>query len=181
MTPWIKCLLSNSEDLSLGSSTNLKFELGIDWRGRSQGWLTGQPVETSSSGLWETHLTCQHLTFICNMQASIATHTHIPTHMYVLYLFVCFFVLPWWIEPRIHSCRQAQYYWAAFLAQFNFWLAYNNLYSFMGYSVVFLYIHTARYDQLKVVKHIYGLKHLLFLNHSKSFIAILKYTLLNWL
>lgn len=48
----------------------------------------------------------------------------------------------------------------------------------MGYSVVFLYIHTARYDQIKVVKHIYGLKHLLFLNHSKSFIAILKYTLL---
>lgn len=47
----------------------------------------------------------------------------------------------------------------------------------MGYSVVFLCIHTARYDQIKVVKHIHGLKHL-FLNHSKSCIAILKYTLL---
>lgn len=32
MTPWIKCLLSDCEDLSLDSSTNLKFELGIDWR-----------------------------------------------------------------------------------------------------------------------------------------------------
>lgn len=176
--------------LEFGFQHQLKIWAGY-WleRGRSQGWLVSQlkhralasekcclkkSNEEGQKHIWPASI---WLSYVVRRQAQL--NTHIPTsHTHVCFVSFCLFVLPWWIEPSIHSCRQAQYSWAAFLAQFNFWLAYNNLYSFMRYRVVFLYIHTACYDRIKVVKHIHGLKHLLFLNHSKSFIAILKYMLL---